>query len=54
MQNIENFVTKLKGVKSNGENVLTNAAKREKENLTKHTEKGCLSNIPDSCGSNRN
>ena len=55
MQNIKNLVAKWEGMKSNGENMLTYAAKREKENLTKHIEKGCLSNIPPvTCGSNRN
>ena len=54
LENFEHFLTKWNRVESDGETVLTQAAKREIENLKKHINNGCLSNIPVSCGSNRN
>ena len=55
MENLEQFFTKWNGVESDGEEILTQAAKKEIENLKKkHIENGCLCNIPVSCGSNRN
>ena len=52
MVNLEQFLTKWNGVESEGEEILTQAAKKEIENLKKHIENGCLCNIPVSCGSN--
>lgn len=52
MANLEHFLTKWDSVESDGETILTQAAKREIENLKKHINNGCLSNIPVSCGSN--
>ena len=54
MENLEQFFTKWNGVESDGEEILTQAAKKEIENLKKHIENGCLCSIPVSCGSNRN
>ena len=54
MGNLEQFLTKWNGVESDGEEILTQAAKKEIENLKKHIENGCLCNISVSCGSNRN
>ena len=54
MANLEHFLTKWNSVESDGETILTQAAKREIENLKKHINNGCLSNIPVCCGSNRN
>jgi len=52
MANVEHFFTKWNRVKSDSEKVLTQAAKRKIENLKKHINDGCLSNIPIPCGSN--
>ena len=53
-QNLENFVKKWKDVTCDGERVLTEGAIQELDKLKKHINNGCLSNIPVSCGSNRN
>ena len=54
MGNLEQFLTKWNGVESEGEEILTQVAKKDIENLKKHIENSSLCNIPVSCGSNRN
>ena len=54
LRNLERFKTKWKDVACEGEPELPQAAMGEIEKLKKHISNGCLSNIPPSCGSNRN
>ena len=51
---LEQFLTKWNGVENDGDEILTQATKKEIGNLQKHIENGCLCNISVSCGSNRN
>ena len=54
MKNINNFLTQWGGVKVDSVELLPSAAIKEIEKLKRHIEKGCLSQIPPSAGTNKN
>ena len=54
LKNIDNFLKKWKNQKHEEDNVLPSQAVEELNKLKKHVEKGCLSGIPPSGGTNRN
>ena len=54
LQQLDNFILKWKPEKYNEENILPHFTLSELSKLRKHMEKGCLSDIPPSWGSNRN
>ena len=54
LEKLENFLVKWKKETYRDENILPSTAITEIDHLRKHIERGCLSGIPPSCGSNRN
>jgi len=55
MQNLKKFEREWKDVKDdNGHSVLNSDALKEIKNIKVHILKGCLSDIPPGCGTNRN
>lgn len=55
LENLKRFLLKRKDMKhSDDEDVLTASTVHEINCLKKHIEKGCLSNIPPGCGSEKN
>ena len=54
LEQLDNFLFKWKKDTYSDENILPRTAITEINNLRKHIERGCLSGIPPSCGSNRN
>ncbi len=55
LRNLEKFCSKWDSVKtSSGTSVLTKEMLKEIRNIKSHVNKGCLSNIPVGCGTNRN
>lgn len=54
LQNINKFLKTWKNVSHVNQAVLSTAALKEIEKLKKHIKKGCLSYIPEGCGSERN
>ena len=54
LANLKSFVAKWKSVVFDGNRVLPTAALVEIEKLKVHINKGCLSEIPTGCGTNRN
>ena len=54
LEQLENVLVKWKKETYRDENILPSTAITEINHLRKHIERGCLSGIPPSCGSNRN
>ena len=54
LQNLDNFLKKWNDQKHEGHNILPCQTIEELNKLKTHIEKGCLSNIPPSGGTNRN
>ena len=54
LEQLGNFLAKWKKEAYRDENILPSTAIAEINHLRKHIERGCLSGIPTSCGSNRN
>lgn len=53
-EQLKRFMCKWEHEKYLEENILSGSTVTELTNLRKHIQKGCLSDIPPSCGSNRN
>ena len=51
---LNKWFSKWKDVKSEGQKTLTEDAAKQVKNLIQHINKGCLSNIPPSCETNKN
>lgn len=54
IRNLERFERKWKGFRCNKRLVLNKKSKRALQNIKIHIKKGCLSDIPPGCGTNRN
>ena len=54
LQQLDSFLFKWESQTHCGENILPTGAVHELNKLKKHAQKGCLSDIPPSCGTNRN
>ena len=54
MENMKCFVEKWSAVTLEGASILTQVVTKELDQLKKHMEKGCLSEIPSNFGTNRN